>query len=53
MSPLQHDRIATLAGELRLTALPDLYGAIAQGSAKKKDATFADFLEEVLRAERG
>lgn len=24
----------------------------AQGSAKKKDATFADFLEEVLRAER-
>lgn len=52
MTTLQHDRIAMLCAELRLTAMPDLYGAIAQGSAKKKDATFADFLEEVLRAER-
>jgi DNA replication protein DnaC len=52
MTTLQHDRIATLCAELRLSALPDLYGPIAQGSAKKKDATFADFLEEVLRAER-
>ena len=36
----------------RLTALPDIYGAIAQAAAKRKDASYADFLEEVLRAER-
>jgi DNA replication protein DnaC len=52
MSTLQHDRIKTLAAELRLTALPDIYGAIAQAAAKRKDASYADFLEEVLRAER-
>ena len=52
MSDLQHERIATLATELRLTALPDLYGAIAQDAAKRKDASYADYLEEVLRAER-
>jgi DNA replication protein DnaC len=52
MTTLQHDRIATLAAELRLTALPDIYGAIAQSAAKKKDASYADFLEDVLRAER-
>jgi DNA replication protein DnaC len=52
MSNLQHERITALAGELRLTALPDLYGPIAQNAAKKKDASYADFLEEVLKAER-
>ena len=52
MSTLQHDRIKALAVELRLTALPDIYGAIAQAAAKRKDASYADFLEEVLRAER-
>lgn len=52
MSTLQHERIAALAGELKLTALPDSYGAIAQSAAKRKDASFADFLEEVLRSER-
>lgn len=52
MSNLQHERITTLAGELRLTALPDLYGPIAQNAAVKKDASYADFLEDVLRAER-
>ncbi|NOT72544.1 MAG: AAA family ATPase [Hyphomicrobium sp.] len=52
MSNLQHERISTLASELRLTALPDLYGPIAQNAAVKKDASYADFLEEVLRAER-
>jgi DNA replication protein DnaC len=52
MSHLQHERIAALARELRLGALPDLYGPIAQTAAKKKDASYADFLEEVLRAER-
>jgi DNA replication protein DnaC len=52
MSDLQHERIAMLAGELKLTALPDLYGPIAQDAARRKGASYADFLEEVLRAER-
>jgi DNA replication protein DnaC len=52
MSELQHDRIAILAQDLRLTALPDLYGPIAQAAAKRKDASYADFLEDILRAER-
>lgn len=36
MSTLQHERIAALTGELKLTALPDSYGAIAQSAAKRK-----------------
>jgi DNA replication protein DnaC len=52
MSTLQHDRITTLATELRLLALPDLYGPLAQTAATRKDASYADFLEDVLRAER-
>jgi DNA replication protein DnaC len=52
MTNLQHDRITTLATELRLLAVPDVYGGIAQAAATRKDASFADFLEEVLRAER-
>ena len=52
MSELQHERIATLAGELRLTALPDLYGPIAQDAAKQEETSYADFLEQILRAER-
>lgn len=52
MTNLQHDRITTLATELRLLAVPDVYGGIAQTAATRKDASFADFLEEVLRAER-
>ena len=52
MSDLQHDRIGTLARELRLNAIGDLYGSIAQAAVKRDDATYADFLEEVLRAER-
>ena len=52
MSDLQHERIAALAQELKLGSLPDLYGPIAQGAAKRKDASYADFLEEVLTAER-
>ena len=52
MSNLQHERITGLAQELRLSALPDLYGPIAQNAAKRKDASYADFLEEVLKAER-
>ena len=32
--------------------MPDLYGAVAQNAAKRKDASYADFLEEVLKGER-
>src|SRR3954447_5382392 len=52
MSNLQHERITVLAQDLRLTALGDLYGGIAQSAANKKDTSYADFLEEVLKAER-
>jgi len=52
MTTLQHERIKTLAHELRLNALPELYGAVAQSAAKRKDASYADFLEEVLKGER-
>ena len=48
---LQHQRLAELSRELRLNAVPDLYSVIAQ-SAAAKSASFADFLEEILRAER-
>ncbi len=51
MTSLQHERITTLATELRLLAVPDLYGPIAQVAATRKDASYADFLEEVLRGE--
>jgi len=52
MNNLQHERITTLATELRLLAVPDLYGPIAQTAATRKDASYADFLEDILRAER-
>ncbi len=32
--------------------MADLYDPIAQNAAKKKDVSYSDFLEEVLRAER-
>ena len=51
MSDLQHQRLAELSRELRLSAVPGFYSAIAQ-SAAAKSASFADFLEEILRAER-
>jgi len=51
MSDLQHQRLAELCQDLRLSAVPDLYSGIAQGAAAKQ-ASFADFLEETLRAER-
>ena len=50
MSDLQHERITALTAELRLGAMADLYGAIAQDAANRKDASYADFLEQVLRA---
>ena len=49
MSDLQHERITALTAELRLGAMADLYGAIAQDAAKRKDASYADFLEQVLQ----
>ena len=51
MSDLQHQRIVELCQELRLSAMPNLYSGIAQ-SAAAKETSFADFLEETLRAER-
>jgi hypothetical protein len=51
VSALQHQRLAELSRELRLSAVPDLYSVIAQ-SAAAKSASFADFLEEIVRAER-
>jgi DNA replication protein DnaC len=51
MRELQHQRIVELCQELRLSAVPNLYSGIAQ-SAAAKDTSFADFLEETLRAER-
>ena len=41
MSDLQHERISELAGELRLSALPDLYGPIAQDAASVPNQKFA------------
>lgn len=51
MSDLQHARIAALCAELRLGSVPGLYGGLAQ-SAVRDDASYAAFLEAVLRAER-
>src|SRR5512132_1969281 len=51
MTDLQHQRLADLCRELRLSAVPDLYSAVAQDVAAK-EASFADFLEQILRAER-
>jgi DNA replication protein DnaC len=52
MNNLQHERITVLAQDLRLMALADLYSGIAQSAANKKDVSHADFLEDVLKAER-
>jgi DNA replication protein DnaC len=51
MSGTQHQRIAELCAELRLSAVPDIYGGLAQKAASG-DASFSDFLEETLRGER-
>ena len=47
----QHERIAELCATLRLAAVPSLYAAAAQAAAAR-DASFGDFLEEVLRGEQ-
>src|SRR5437764_507817 len=46
MTALQHQRISDLCQELRLTAMPAVYPAIAQSSAAKA-TSFTDFLEEI------
>lgn len=51
MTDLAHARLTELCVELRLGAVPDLYGALAQ-NAVTKDTSYAAFLEEVLRSER-
>ena len=51
MTDLQHQRLADLCRELRLSAVADVYSAVAQDVAAK-EASFADFLEAILRAER-
>jgi DNA replication protein DnaC len=51
LNDLQHQRLSELCRELRLSAVPNLYSGIAQ-SAAAKSVSFADFLEEILRAER-
>lgn len=50
MSDLQHARIQALCAELKLVAVPGLYGAAAQ-SAASREASFSDFLEDTLKGE--
>ena len=47
---LQHERIAELCAELRLKAIDGTWSGAAQ-SAVAKEATFGDFLEDILRTE--
>ena len=47
---LQHERIAELCAELRLKAIDGAWSGAAQ-SAVAKEATFGDFLEDILRTE--
>src|SRR5512144_2341321 len=51
MTDLQHQRLTDLCRELRLSAVADVYSAVAQDVAAN-EASFADFLEAILRAER-
>ena len=48
MSMLQHDRLKALAAELRLTALPDIYGAIARAAAKIGRASCRERVSECV-----
>ena len=49
---LQHDRIAELCEQLKLTRLNTEWPALAQDAARD-EASFADFLEKVLAGELG
>lgn len=48
---LQHERIAALCGELQLAGIAGQWPALAQAAAERT-ASFGDFLESALRAER-
>jgi len=48
---LQHERIRVLCEELRLAAVVERYPEVAQ-SAADEQKSFADFLEQILSAER-
>jgi DNA replication protein DnaC len=48
---LQHERIAALCEELRLSAVAEHYAPLAQASVEEQKS-FADFLESVLSAEK-
>jgi DNA replication protein DnaC len=51
MTELQHERLVALCADLRLNSIPGQYGALAQQAAER-GASFAEFLEMVLRMER-
>jgi len=48
---LQHERVTQLCAELRLGTVAADFAAAAQRAAQS-EASYTDFLEEVLRAER-
>jgi DNA replication protein DnaC len=48
---VQHDRVIELCAELRLGAIAAQYSVLAQQAAEQQ-ASFTDFLESLLRAER-
>jgi DNA replication protein DnaC len=48
---VQHERIIELCAELRLGAIAAQYSVLAQQAAEQQ-ASFTDFLESLLRAER-
>jgi DNA replication protein DnaC len=50
VTDLQHERIAELCAELRLKAIETAWSGAAQ-AAVAREASFGDFLEEVLRTE--
>ena len=51
MNDPQHERLAQLCVELKLSHVPQHYGPAAQ-AAVAREASFAAFLEDVLRSER-
>ncbi len=47
---VQSERLASLCAELKLPSVADQYGPIAQEAARK-ELSFSDFLERVLKSE--
>jgi DNA replication protein DnaC len=50
MSELQHERIMSLCGHLKFNAVADVYTNLAE-TAVQEEASYIDYLEQVLRAE--